>query len=63
MMATPSQREASLQRLRRDQQPVLLHLGQRAQRYGLYQIGEVYARSWVIIGTLSGILIPYRMAS
>jgi hypothetical protein len=26
--------------------------------YGLYQIGDVYARSWSVAGTLSGRLMP-----
>jgi hypothetical protein len=29
----------------------------------VYQIGEVQARSWVIMGTLSGISMPKRLAS
>ena len=31
--------------------------------YGVYQIGDVYARSCVIIGTSSGMVIPYRTCS
>ena len=31
--------------------------------YGVYQIGEVYARSCVIIGTSSGMVIPNRTCS
>ena len=31
--------------------------------YGVYQIGEVYARSWRVILTASGISMPKRLAS
>ena len=31
--------------------------------YGVYQIGEVYARSWTVILTDSGISMPKRLAS
>jgi len=31
--------------------------------YGVYQIGDVYARSWVIMGTSGPILTPKRLAS
>jgi hypothetical protein len=33
------------------------------QPRGVYQIGEVYARSWVFIGTSSGSLMLNRKAS
>ena len=33
-------------------------VGSRRNGYGVYQIGDVYARSCVIIGTSSGRLIP-----
>ena len=31
--------------------------------YGVYQIGEVYARSWCTIGTLASIVTPKCFAS
>jgi hypothetical protein len=31
--------------------------------YGVYQIGDVYARSWSVAGTLSGRLMPKYAAS
>ena len=33
------------------------------QRYGVYQIGDVYARSWCVIGMPSGNTAPSRTLS
>jgi hypothetical protein len=35
----------------------------RSAPHGVYQIGEVYARSWMVIVISSGISIPKRTAS
>ena len=35
--------------------------GQQVQ--GVYQTGEVYARSWVVISATAGSVIPNRLAS
>ena len=38
-------------------------VGQLYGAYGVYQIGELQARSWVVIGTLGSILILNYAAS